>query len=64
MTSGARVQTLSGVNKNKIRNVTLVKIDVDGYEIDVLEGGRESAVLLYNTLEERGKSLCDLFWML
>ena len=70
MTSGARVQTLSGyVNKNKIRNVTLVKIDVDGYEIDVLKGGRDFFIdqqpiiimeLAPYTLEERGKSLCEL----
>ncbi len=70
MTSGATTQTLSSyINKNKIKNVTLVKIDVDGYEIDVLEGGRDFFInqqpiiimeLAPYTLEERGKSLCEL----
>ena len=55
--------------KTKLENVTLVKIDVDGYEIDVLKGGRDFFInqqpiiimeLAPYTLEERGKSLCDL----
>lgn len=69
-TSGAGVQTLSGyVSKNKIKNVKLVKIDVDGYEIDVLEGGldffvNQQPIIIMEvapyTLEERGKSLDEL----
>jgi FkbM family methyltransferase len=74
MTCGARVQTLSSyVNNSKIKNVKLVKIDVDGYEIDVLEGGldffkKQQPIIIMElapyTLEERGKSLDELLGIL
>ena len=64
------MQTLSSyVDKHKIKNVKLVKIDVDGYEIDVLEGGRnffitQNPIIIMElapyTIEERGKSLDGL----
>ena len=42
-TSGARVQTLSSyVDKHKIKDVKLVKIDVDGIEHLILEGGKKT----------------------
>jgi len=66
-TEGARAVTLdSYIAQNKIERVTLVKIDVDGFEFDVVSGGirfltQQQPVIIIElapyTLDERGASL-------
>jgi hypothetical protein len=41
-TTGARVATLDGLASNLAEPVDLIKLDVDGYECDVLDGAMET----------------------
>lgn len=73
-TDGAAASTLSDyLDANEIGMVKLVKLDVDGFEVEVLRGGsaflqRENPLIVMElapyTLEERGKSLEELLEIL
>lgn len=73
-TEGARAVTLDTyIAQNKIERVTLVKMDVDGFEVDVVRGGmqflkKQRPIIIMElapyTLDERGASLEQLLEML
>ncbi len=73
-TEGARVSTLDTyIYREKIDNVRLVKIDVDGFEVEVVRGGlnflkQQQPIIIMElapyTLDERGSSLEQLLKML
>ena len=73
-TDGARASTLDAyIYQEKIDDVRLVKIDVDGFEVEVVRGGlsflrQQQPIIVMElapyTLDERGSSLEQLLEML
>ncbi len=73
-TAGALTVTLDDyIDSKKIESVNLVKLDVDGFEVEVLRGGatffqRQHPVIIMElapyTLEERGESVEELLSLL